>query len=199
MQELDERKYIESLKRGSREAFDGLYKLYCRRLFSYCYQYTKSKEDTEDIVQDVFVKLWTQRDTIREEDTIVYFLFRIMKNTLINRYRSMVNSPVYEEYVSMLHEQMIASSGNKTSEAVEYDDFKNTLESVIRKLPETQEPIIKYRLFHDLSIEEIADKLHLSEQTIRNQSSIAFKTIREKISKQYLVWILAYLLFVIKQ
>lgn len=122
-----------------------------------------------------------------------------MKNTLINRYRSMVNSPVYEEYVSMLHEQMIASSGNKTSEAVEYDDFKNTLESVIRKLPETQESIIKYRLFHDLSIEEIADKLHLSEQTIRNQSSIAFKTIREKISKQYLVWILAYLLFVIKQ
>lgn len=199
MQELDERKYIKSLKQGSKEAFDVLYKLYCRRLFSYCYQYTKSKEDTEDIVQDVFVKLWTQRDTIREEDTIVYFLFRIMKNTLINRYRSLVNSPVYEEYVAMLHEQMVASSGNKTSEAIEYDDFKKTLASVIQKLPETQVSIVQYRLFHDLSIEEIAEKLHLSEQTIRNQSSIAFKTIREKLSKQYIVWILAYLLFVIKQ
>jgi len=191
MHEFHEREHIKELKAGSRDAFNTLYNLYCRRLFSYCYQYIKSKEDTEDIVQDVFVKLWTNRDTIREEDTLVYFLFRIMKNTLINRYRALLNSPVYEEYVTFIHEQAISSSGNKTSETIEYEDFKRSLSSIVQTLPETQAAIVQYKLFHDLSIEEIADKLQLSEQTIRNQSSLAFKTIRQKIPKQYFIWLLS--------
>lgn len=54
-----EQQYIRELKNSSRKAFNALYRMYCARLYAFAYQYTKSKEDAEEIIQDTFTKLWT--------------------------------------------------------------------------------------------------------------------------------------------
>lgn len=77
--ELVEGEYIHQLKSGSRKSFDALYRMYASRIYSYCYQYTKSYEDAEEVVQDVFVKLWSSRESIRKEDTIKYWLLLLRK------------------------------------------------------------------------------------------------------------------------
>ena len=96
---MHEHLLIAGLKKGSKEAFDEIYRLYAGRLLAYCVQYTKCREDAEEIVQDVFVALWNSRRDIRQEETLRSLLFTISKHRVINAYRSTLNSPVYEDYV----------------------------------------------------------------------------------------------------
>lgn len=180
-----ESQYIKDLKNGSRKAFNALYEIYSSRLYGYCYQWTKSHEDAEEIVQDVFVKLWIHRDSIENEETILYFVFKIAKNQLINMYRSNVNSAIYEEYLQYSNTSSL--SIDDTAYAVEYDDFCKLLNKIKETLPETQQKVYEYSKLRHFSNQEIADALGLSEQTVKNQLSLALKVFRENLSRYNLI------------
>lgn len=175
----DESYYIKALKNGSYDAFNIVYDMYSSRLYGYCYRYTKSHEDTQDIVQEVFTALWRYRESIRDENTILYFLFQIAKNRLINRFRSQVNSPVFEEYVTYCNELKL--SVTNTSEPIEFDDFRRRIVQIKNTLPPTQRKVYEYSREQELSNKEIADLMGLSEQTVKNQLSLALKVFREKL------------------
>lgn len=89
---------IHDLKRGSHKAFDKIYQMYSKRLYAYSLQFTKSSEESEEIVQEVFVKLWSNRINIRQDETLRSLLFIMAKHRLINAYRQKINHPIYEEY-----------------------------------------------------------------------------------------------------
>ena len=63
-----ERHLIHDLKQGSHKAFDKIYQMYSKRLYAYSLQFTKSSEESEEIVQEVFVKLWSNRINIRQDE-----------------------------------------------------------------------------------------------------------------------------------
>lgn len=84
------------------KAFDEIYGLYARRLFAFCLKYTKSKENAEEIMEDTFVWLWNNRSTLEEADSVKPLLFLRAKHYLINAYRKVINSPVYEDYMDYL-------------------------------------------------------------------------------------------------
>lgn len=170
---------IAELKRGSKEAFDRIYKLYAGRLLVYCMRYTKSREDAEEIVQDVFVALWNSRENIRQEETLHSLLFTISKHRVINAYRSTLNSPVYEDYVDYQNEL----SADENCNRVEYEQYVKIVKEAIRRLPSTQQRVITLSRFSQLSNKEIAERLSLSEQTVKNQLSVGLKTLRELLSK----------------
>ena len=170
---------IAELKRGSKEAFDQIYKFYAGRLLAYCMRYTKSREDAEDIVQDVFVALWNSRETIRQEGSLHSLLFTISKHRVINAYRSTLNSPVYADYVDYQNEQSIEAA----SDRVEYEQYVKIVREAIHRLPSTQRRVITLSRFSQLSNKEIAERLSLSEQTVRNQLSVGLKALRELLGK----------------
>lgn len=170
---------IAELKRGSKEAFDRIYKLYAGRLLAYCVHYTKSREDAEEIVQDAFVALWNSRETIRQEETLHSLLFTISKHRVINAYRSTLNSPVYEDYVDYQNEL----SAGEDCDWVEYEQYVKIVKDAIRRLPSTQQRVITLSRFSQLSNKEIAERLSLSEQTVKNQLSVGLKTLRELLAK----------------
>lgn len=165
---------IADLKKGSKEAFDEIYRLYAGRLMAYCAQYTKCREDAEEIVQDVFVALWNSRQTIRQEETLRSLLFTISKHRVINAYRSTLNSPVYEDYVDYQNEL----SAGEDYHRLEYEQYVRIVKDAIRRLPSTQQRVITLSRFSQLSNKEIAERLSLSEQTVKNQLSIGGKATR---------------------
>lgn len=193
----EERICIQELKKGSRKAFNVLYRMYCARLYAFAYKYTKSKEDVEEIVQDAFTKLWVYRETIQHSESVSGFLFQVIKNQLINRFRSVVNSPVFEEYVVENHEAAV-SDMEQAARRLEFEEFRNMLLDGIRKLPATQQKVAHCRLFEDLTPPETARKLQLSEQTVRNQFSLALKSIRKYLLERKASWVFVYILYVIK-
>jgi len=178
-----EQDLICSLKDGSQKAFDKIYQMYAKRLYAYSIQFTKSAEEAEEIVQDVFVKLWQNREKIRQSETLRSLLFIMAKGLLINAYRSKVNHPVYEEFIHYGEELSV----NNTLHKLEYDEFVRKLQNEISKLPLTQQNVIKLSRFNQLSNKEIAEKLSLSEQTIKNQLSLALKALRGTLSKALLI------------
>lgn len=186
---------IADLKKGSKEAFDEIYRLYAGRLLSYCTQYTKCREDAEEIVQDVFVALWNSRQTIRQEETLRSLLFTISKHRVINAYRSTLNSPVYEDYVDYQNELPAGEDYHR----LEYEQYVRIVKDAIRRLPSTQQRVITLSRFSQLSNKEIAEHLSLSEQTVKNQLSIGLKTLRELLAKVLVLFVAGLILNIVNR
>lgn len=170
---MDEVNLIRGLKQGSKSAFDAIYAMYFKRLFVYCLRFTKSSEDAEEIVQDVFLRLWNIRESIQQEDTLRSLLFIISKNYLINAFHKNINSPVYEDYVNY-QEQIAVDDISR----MEYEEFVHQLNHAMSRLPKTQQQVIELSRFKQLSNKEVAERLSLSEQTVKNQLSLGLKMLR---------------------
>lgn len=187
--EDNEKFLILQLKKGSYKAFDSIYQMYAKRLYAYSLQFTKSPEDSEEIVQDVFVKLWINREKIKQENTLRSLLFIMAKHHIINAFHTVINQPVYEEYID--YKQGI--SVNDTEQHLEYQEFISKFNEVMKTLPATQQKVISLSRIRQLSNKEIAEKLALSEQTVKNALSAGLKNLKQKLGK---VWFLYMLLFV---
>ena len=79
---MNEEELVYQLKQESQDAFNRIYNMYSARLYAYCMQYVKSREDTEEIVQDVFIKLWINRHSIIHGELLSAFIFKIAKNQI---------------------------------------------------------------------------------------------------------------------
>lgn len=174
---MTEAELIAQLKASSHRAFNEIYRLYAGRLFAFLMQHCKVREDAEEIVEDVFVRLWTIRKSIRQEETLKSLLFTISRNLVINAYRRTVNSLEYAEYV----EAASTLSADNPSKKIEYEDFVKRLRRELSCLPATQQQVIRLSRAEGLTNKEIAEKLSLSEQTVKNQLSLGLKQLRRKL------------------
>lgn len=168
---------IELLRGGSKQAFDQIYSMYVHRLMGFCMQMTKSREDAEEIVQDTFVQLWTHREQIKRSDSLKAFLFTIAKRRIINAYRSLASSVIYEDYVDYLD----VLDTEDASADLSFSEFLELLERIIGELPATQAKVIKLSKLEDRSNKEISQMLSLSEQTVKNQLSLGLRTLRTRL------------------
>ena len=174
---MNEEELVYQLKQESQDAFNRIYNMYSARLYAYCMQYVKSREDTEEIVQDVFIKLWINRHSIIHGEHLSAFIFKIAKNQIINRYKSRINSYVFEEYVNYYNEEQCSVSD--TSAIVEYDDFCKSLKKAMKNLSSTQREVIECVKLNQMSVKETAVKLRLKEQTVKNALSAGLKVLKE--------------------
>lgn len=174
-----ESELIKKLRKGSYKAFNGIYDLYAKRLYAYCMQYLKSPEDTEEIVQDVFIQLWQERKNIKQSETLTSLLFIMSKHKLINAWRAKLNHPLYEDYVNYVNQFSVDDTGNK----IEYEDFIKKIYDILADLPDTQQKVITLSRFEQLTNKEIAAILRLSEQTVKNQLVLGIKKLKEKLGK----------------
>lgn len=177
MFEKNEEKLIIDLKKGSVRAFDKIYEIYARRLYAFCLKYCKSKETAEEIMQDTFVWIWNNRLSITQTETLKPIIFIRAKHLLINAYRKVINSPVYEDYMDYLDK---GDSSAYTS-MMEYDEFVQRVNLLISQLSKTQQEIIKLSKFEMMTNKEIAQKLNYSEQTVKNQLSLGLKQLRNML------------------
>lgn len=180
---------IQDLKRGSHKAFDQIYQMYSKRLYAYSLQFTKSPEESEEIVQEVFVKLWSNRLKIKQDETLRSLLFIMAKHHLINAYRFKLNHPVYEDYVNCMDVLSTEAPHCK----LEYDEFVSRFQKIMKTLPATQQKVIHLSRIKQLSNKEIAEELSLSEQTVKNQLSLGLKTLKEKVTKIILLLMLLFI------
>lgn len=173
MSPTDESILILELREGSVRAFNALYKLYFAQLYHFSMLYTKSGCDAEEIVHDVFVRLWNIRGQIKATSTLRPLLFIMAKHYLINAIRANVNSPVYEDYLE--YTDKLADSA---SQKLEYDEFRRRLAGAMTKLSETQRKAIIMSRFRGMSTGEIAKALNISEQTVYNNIHMGLRRLK---------------------
>lgn len=165
-----------ALRDGSAKAFDMIYHRYVRRLYAYCYPYLKSRQVTEEVVQDVFVNLWRYRDRIDPQRELGVLLYTIARRYRINALRAVINEPVYEDYVAYQNDLR-----HEDHCALEYDDLRRLVLAEAARLPLTQRRVFMLSRFNHKNVDEIARELNLSEKTVHNQLSLALKSLRRII------------------
>lgn len=175
---MTEKELIQALKRGSYEAFDQLYELYSEYLYSFCLGFSKSEEESLNIVQDTFIRLWTIREVLKDVDTIKPLIFTIAKHNIIDSYKRRLHSPLFAEFVEYSHSGDISLPDSNLT----YVEFVRLVKQKIRRLPPTQQRVISMSRFDGLTNKEIAVTLHLSEQTVKNQLSLGLRRLRLELA-----------------
>lgn len=157
-------------------AFDTLYKRYSAKLYRFALSIIKSGEDSENIVQDVFLTLYENIHKIEKNASVQYYIFTIAHNMTISLLRKRSRECEFIEYLRSIQ---INESENHYSED-EYQELVIKANAIINKLPERQKEVYLLHKVEKLKYKEIAALLNISVNTVENHISRALKAIHEK-------------------
>ena len=164
-----EKKLILKCKNYDKSAYLELFKIYERYLYTVCYSYTQNKQDSLDIVQEIYIKIFNNIATFDETMPFHPWIRRIAVNTCINfkrNNRSNVISLNHEYADNLSLEDTIVSDYNLEKEVLKKES-KETIKDGLRNLPDNYRMVITLRYFEDLSYLEISELLHKPLGTIK--------------------------------
>jgi len=173
---------VESLQlilvKGNKKAFTDFYTQYFKRLLIESDKYVKDIYVAEEIVQDVFLKIWERSDDLTQIQSIKSYLYRSVINASINYVNRQKNLE--------LHHQKIVDefTEDQADQLDEENELIVLLYDEIEKLPPKCKEIFKMNRFERLKYREIALKLDLSEKTVENHIGNALKLLREAMLKK---------------
>ncbi len=150
------------VKQGDYDSFNRLFICYYARLCAYIAGITHDDFASEDIVQELFVKLWVNRAKIEIKENITAYLFKSSKNAALNYLRS-------ERNKNNVMERIPVDTSGSDEDDLEHDEFLSSLEKCINQLPARSREVFLLHRFERLKQKEIAEKLNISVQTIKNQ------------------------------
>ena len=183
---------MQEIKADNMFAFDMLYNRYSKRIYKFAYSILKSPEESENIVQDVFLSLWENRIKIENDSSVKYYVFSIAYNSAISIIRKKTSESKFIEYLKSLQHL----NQEPVNIELEYHELTDRLEDIVNHLPDRQKSVYLLHNIEGLKYNEIAVRLNISVNTIENHMSRAFKTIRKKLGKYSLIAILFWHIFV---
>lgn len=167
---------VAALRNGDRAAYAEIYDRYWQVLYRLAYQKIRSKETAEELVQDLFVSLWTKRDgaTIR---VLRPYLLTALRFSIIDYIESRL---VHERFIDY-YESFLAQRSENPADDLALQDLTEAIEKSLRTLPEKTQQVFRLSRFDCLTIPEIADRLDLSEKAIEYHLRNALKVVRANL------------------
>jgi RNA polymerase sigma-70 factor (family 1) len=172
------------LKNGDMAAFDLLYEQYSHKLFSFVLKILKNETDTEEIVQEVFVRLWESRFHIDDSKLLNSFIFTIAYNHSIDLIRKRINNKKYLEHLK--YSSAVHAVPSQIDE-FEFEELNDQVKKLIADLPERQRQIYLLHREEGLTYSEIANRLGISKNTVENHMTRALKYLRANLDNTLLV------------
>jgi RNA polymerase sigma-70 factor (family 1) len=185
-------KWVQALKKGDARAFDKLFDLYGKRLFHFSLGYLKSKEEAEEVVQDVFLKIWNNRSTLKPELSFRSYLFTISYRHITEKFRKINRERQY------LHEitETVVDFTDELDERSSYQSMLQLVEQLIEKLPARQREVLLMRKMEGIPVNEIAGKLGIAPKTVEQHYTQALKNLKTSLSRAEISGLLFFLLFI---
>jgi RNA polymerase sigma-70 factor (family 1) len=170
---------IAQLRNGNKEAFKILFEKYSIRLYQFSLKYLREKEDAEDLLNEVFLKIWENRNSLKTNTSFQSYLFTIAYNNIRQRF---LKKSREEKYIRIFADENLVDS-SKGEDQIDYMQIVLEINRIIDLLPSRRKEIFDLSYKGELKNHEIADKLGLSEQFVKNQLSVARKFIISKIKE----------------
>lgn len=180
---------IKSLKAGSVLAFNTLFHHYSNRLYQFSLKYLKSEEEAEELVQEVFTRVWEKRAELKAELSFNSYVFTIAFNVIRKYFRRKAH--VSEYLNNKVKEDMNLDTINK----INYDSLKKHLDELVSILPQRRKEVFIKSRYEGFSVREIAEDLKISKKTVENQLTEALKFLRSHLSREHLAGLLFFFLF----
>ncbi len=173
---ISETDWILALKEGDLQAFNELFDRYGKRLYNFSIGYLKSVENAEEIVQEVFMKIWDNRLELSAQKSIESYLFTIARNGILNTIRKSKSEQAYLNYVKINPEKNVL-----LDEELNFNELKKAYHEAIEQLSPRRKEIFLLSREQALSNAEIAEKMSISVKTVENQMTTAISEIRRNL------------------
>lgn len=171
-----EKDLLRQLKQSDHKAFTLLYERYWRQVYNFCRLYLCNRSAAEEVVQEVFVKIWESRESIKEEENFKGLLFIITRNRIFNEHRKSVNEDFYKMTVLSAMEDSY-----NMEEEIEARSLSEYIDRLIEELPPRRREIFNLSRKEHKSYKEIAGLLRISEKTVENQIGEALKHLKKNL------------------
>ena len=189
--DISEKTLLSALKNGDVKAFDKLFADYGKRLYHFAYGYLKSREDTEGLVQEVFLKIWKNRDNLNPDLSFKAYLFKIAYHFILEFFEKSNRQRAYQH--RLLEEAIEFTDEN--DERLNYQMLLEKVESLIQKLPSRQKEILLKRKKEGIPVKEIAEQLGISSKTVENHLTEAIKNLKNGLGKEDISVLLLFFFF----
>ena len=168
------------LKASDHSAFSEIFEIYHQRIYSFCCK-SLSKEDAEEIVQNVFMIVWENRNKIELKYSFSAYLFSIAKHQVYNTIRNKIaQKAFYEKYLQQVESEELIQG---------YDDsiekMKAKMKAIIDRFPYRQREIFKMSRTFKMPYKEIAEKLGISENTVDTSIRRSLDALRKAFSESF--------------
>ena len=173
----DEKLLVSKLRNNDVKSFDLLYEKYSSKLFRFSFSLLKNHEDSKEIVQETFLRVWEKRHEIDSSKSFRSFLFTISYHLIIDQLRLKLKD---QEYRSFLKEYFKAAEVKIYSEA-DYETLNRQVAAVIAELPAKRKQIFTLSREKGLTQKEIAEQLNISVKTVENQINLALRLIKSRL------------------
>lgn len=168
--------WILALKEGDVQAFSELFDRYGKRLYHFSMGYLKSVEDAEEIVQDVFLKIWNSREELLVDKSFESYLFTIAKNAILNTIRKSKSEQVYLNYVKLHPGKDVL-----LDDELNFNELEKAYNEAIDRLSPRKKEVFLLSKEQSLSNADIAQKMNISVKTVENQMTSALSEIRKNL------------------
>lgn len=178
------------IKAGEKTAFQELFERYAPRIYQFSLSYLKNKADAEELVQDVFLKIWEKREMLDLSKNIKSFIFKVAVNTIYDFIRHKNIENAFNDFARANFE----TGSDNTWHTVIFDEMTANLNELVAKLPDQQQKIFQLSREEGLTSEEIAAKLNLSKRTVENHLYRALSFLKENFRRDSFISVLFFYL-----
>jgi RNA polymerase sigma-70 factor (ECF subfamily) len=158
--------------------FNAIFREQEYKLYTLVLRLTKSDQYAKDIIQEVFMKLWERRDRMHEIDNVEAWLYRVTENKVLDFLRKASADNRLKKAIWHNLQEIV----NDTGAQVEAKEFNILIQNAIEQLPTQRKTIYRLNREKGLNYQEIADELHISRHTVKNQLYESAKFIRHFLS-----------------
>lgn len=177
----DDQLLLAELRNGSQDAFVKIYEKYWEKLYYVCFQRTLSREETEDIIHELFLDIWNKKESIEIRTTFAAYIYTALKYKI---FRLIDSKIVRRKYMEHFGDEEPASSIT-TEQLLDFNELYDLIEQSVENLPDKCKMIFKMSRDENLSAEEISRELNISSNTVQNQITKAKKIIRKRLKKLF--------------
>ena len=161
------------------EAFNGIVHAYTERLYWHVRRFLCNHEDTNDLLQDIFIKIWTALSTFRGDAKLYTWIYRVATNEVLNHLRKKkVKALVSLDSTSAMMERMIDDDAHFNG-----NQLQRELHKAIQRLPEKQRVVFNLRYFDEMKYEDIAEITGTSVGALKASYHHAYNKVKDDIQK----------------
>lgn len=171
---------IKSISEGNEKAFLEIFNLYFKNVCRFVEKYVHSKELSEDLVQEVFIKTWENRDKLTEVKSFKSYLYTCAKNHTLNSLKKVARSKeAMGEIVNAY-----SSTRNLTEENILDKEYISCFNKILDNLPERSREIFKLCREEKKSYEEVANIMGISKNAVKNHMVFSMKQLRHSVETE---------------
>jgi RNA polymerase sigma-70 factor (ECF subfamily) len=175
---LSDQELLNAFQEGSESAFEEIHNRYFKRLYQHASNMLDDQESAADVVQEVFIALWTKRDSLHIQKTLAGYLHSSVRNRVLN---VIEHSKLYDRHLASLAEFLREAADEPAATPADREIFFQLFESEVDKLPSKMKEVFELRRKDELSYIEIADKLSISDKTVKKQINNAIKILKSRL------------------